>query len=357
MAVQRAYLEKHLDAHLQIGNSGAPSFMSTTSDNVSEDSDVDIDAMRLMPSTTESVVERAILDAVCAFTSGVRVADGVEVTNRKGRKREGGVKGKFKVMKDPFNGSMDIIFDDDSEVSQADSAELMNAMQVPIFLKFIQSRREEKLLPLFTEKMASMLNYVRKTIADAAEQAAEARMQIAKGQSKALNSVARAEKIRHKLVGERLAKQKTTLKLIREQIRWSDTCIIMEQVKKRATAELEYQATQYSLTKRDDEVKSLLNDILRCAGAAASASSSSAPKDCPVGSLEIRVPESQLDDETLHGIFALLSGAIMDRPESDEDDIGVSTMTRTILPSQSPNFVPYLDRVLLLNLRENCRES
>ena len=67
-------------------------------------------------------------------------------------------------------------------------------MQVPIFLKFIQSRREEKLLPLFTEKMASMLNYVRKTIADAAEQAAEARMQIAKGQSKALNSVARAEK-------------------------------------------------------------------------------------------------------------------------------------------------------------------
>ena len=150
MAVQRSYLEKHFDEQLLIGNVEPPSFLTIKSDDSSED--LDIEAMRLMPNSTESTVERAIFDAVCAFTSGVRVADGAEAMKRKGRKSVGGIKGKFKVMKDPFNGSMDIVFDDDSELAQADSAELMNAMQIPIFLKFVQSRQEEKTLPLFTER-------------------------------------------------------------------------------------------------------------------------------------------------------------------------------------------------------------
>ena len=259
MAVQRSYLEKNLDSHIQMNGTETPSFLATTSDENSED--LEIEAFKILPNSTESVVERALFDAVCAFTSGVRVADGADAMSRKGRKREGGIRGKFKVVKDPFNGSINIVFDDDSELSQAESAELMNAMQIPIFLKFIQSRHEEKILPLFTEKLASILNYMRKVTADMAEQVSEARMQLAKGQSKASNSAARVEKIRHKMVGERLAKQKATLKLIREQLRWSDTCIVLDQVKKKASAEIDYQATQYSLTKRDDEVKTLLNEI------------------------------------------------------------------------------------------------
>ncbi len=349
MSVQRSYLERHMHTHLQSNANDAPSFLDMGSDDGSQN--MSIEEMKLMPNSTEAVVERALFDAVCAFTSGIRIADGAESAGRKGRKREG-LKGKFRVTQDSMSGSVDIVFDEDSDVAQADSAELMNAMQIPIFLKFIQTRKEDKILILFTEKVASILNYVRQTNADMAEQVAEARMQSAKGKSNALNITARVEKMRAKLIYERLAKQKSMLKLIREQIRWSDTCMVLDQVKSRASAELEYQASQYSLTKRDEEMKILLKDVLSCAESAINASSSSAPKDCPTGSLEIRVPESQVDDETLHGIFALLTGAILDKPAGEESN-DLATSTKSMIPSQSSNFTPYLDRIVLLNLRDN----
>ena len=339
MGVQRSYLEKHMTAHLQMGMAGAPEYLAVTADDDTI-TDLDAEQYRLLPNSTEAIVERALFDAVCAFTSGIRVADGQAASERKGRKTQG-LKGKFCV-NSLNDGTIDIYFDDNSSVAQAETAELMNQMQIPIFLRFVQSRHEDRMPKLFGEKIASMLNHIRKMSADMAEQVAEARMQSAKEATRSENAITRSEKMRKKLIEERLAKQKSTLKVVREQIRWSDTCIILDRVTDRAEKELEYQASQYNLTKKDAEMKLLLSDVLACAEAATACSSSSSPSNCPVGALEIRVPESTVDDETLHGIFSLLSGSIIEKQENE---------TRKL---ENDGFTPYLDRLLLLNLRDNC---
>lgn len=94
----------------------------------------------------------------------------------------------------------------------------------------------------------------------------------------------------------------------------------------------------------------------------------------PVGALDIRLPEAQIDDETLNGIFSLFQGEL---PSKVEQSTGfyfsLISFTFSILInsiflllsnftdglSQAPvyrlsaSFTPYIDRIITLNLRNN----
>jgi len=88
-----------------------------------------------------------------------------------------------------------------------------------------------------------------------------------------------------------------------------------------------------------------------------------------VGSLEIRLPETQIDDETLHGIFSLLHGELPAKFEQNSGHQNVILYSINIIvliliynsESQphapvyrlSSSFTPYIDRIIALNLRNN----
>lgn len=100
------------------------------------------------------------------------------------------LQGLFKVSQAP-NGLVDI-FAEDGDV---DALELLSSLQVPAFLKFVQSRPPEKIPRLFTEKMANVLNFSRRTVHDYLEQLGDARMQLGKLQAKVSVSWERVNRI------------------------------------------------------------------------------------------------------------------------------------------------------------------
>ena len=59
--------------------------------------------------------------------------------------------------------------------------------------------------------------------------------------------------------------------------------------------------------------------LIKVAEYATVSSSSSGTVTGPIGALEIRLPETQLDDETLHGVFTLLSGYVPTRHDENQN--------------------------------------
>jgi hypothetical protein len=178
------------------------------------DQPIDPEHGKTIPTSTEAIVERALFDTLCAFTSGIRMAKSSSNVNSISKLKNKSSKGMYKSITN--EGRLEIVFDNDVSVSssfQAEPDELLSTLQIPIFLKFVQSRSEEKSIYLFCEKLSSILNYILKTTNEMAEQVADARMLHAKQQSKSINAVNKCDKMKAKLVKERLAKQKSTLKL------------------------------------------------------------------------------------------------------------------------------------------------
>lgn len=262
-SMQRSFLEKHLAA---IKASGDDSFLTALEEGDGFDNlDVDIGDGRVIPTSTEAVVERALFDTICALTSGVRIPMGAQAaavpqSKIKKDKKLIASAGKYSVTT-TSDGVLDIVFEGGpgNQIGQnVDGDELLTSLQIPVFLRFVNDR-SDKAISLFTSKISSILNYIRSTTTDMAEQIAEARMKVAKQQSKMLNALSRVERMKNRLLRERLAKQKNALKVVREQLRASDTRFALEKLSNYARKELVVMEKEFE---PDLEKQQVFNDIL-----------------------------------------------------------------------------------------------
>ncbi len=331
----------------------------------------------VIPHSPESAIERALFDITCAFSSGVRSkSKGVKGSRRK----KGSLKSVYRVQQDEHEGTCDIVVTPDESTNNydADAAEMLNGLQIPAFLKFAVSRPTSKLFIIFSEKIASMLNFFRATIVDLLEDISDSRMEIARSISKTTVSSNRFDQIRDRFVKERFAKQKMIMKYIREQMKHSDMRVVIDQVVKKARDQLEeieatpdyggWQATAVNAT------KDLLVQLVQIADQLALAGASSGTSTGPVGGLEIRLPQSLVDDETLNGVLSLICGvfsfenssssganasdfhgdeAVTNNKEIDDAVITEASLTVAKVFHNPKLTENYISRILLLNLRNN----
>eukprot|EP00602_Paraphysomonas_sp_CaronLab_P012039 CAMPEP_0185038394 /NCGR_PEP_ID=MMETSP1103-20130426/33963_1 /TAXON_ID=36769 /ORGANISM="Paraphysomonas bandaiensis, Strain Caron Lab Isolate" /LENGTH=1393 /DNA_ID=CAMNT_0027576797 /DNA_START=230 /DNA_END=4411 /DNA_ORIENTATION=- len=376
-----------------------------------------LDVANPLPNTVEGFVERQLFDVICGFTTGERQllrkdSDGAKPTKKVKLKENYSVRlhtdGLFEIFLDKVGGGSV------SASAQAEAEELLVGLQVPAFLKFVQTRHPDKIPAMFTEKLATVLNFFRQTVQDYLCQLGESRMATAKLQSKVSYSENRVKNMQHLFSLERIAKQKNVMKYVREQMRLSDLRKVMDEisrvgrdnlddieVQRREIAEAGPSSAD-ALVPDNHRLRGLL---LQLKSVAEHLSASAAFNNTDVGStpgqggddaamvvgaIEVRLPESQIDDETLHGVVGLLCGALGnggigngDNNTTSDDERNTTTMAResgtaiskndmmmasglgiqltgekltaasllakTLLTVQSN----YTDRVLLLNLKDN----
>lgn len=310
-------------------------------------------AANTFPMTTEALVERSIFDTVCAFSSGARshVPKGTSKTKKKTTPK----KNAFKTILGE-DGFAEIIIDEKEGASHADANELLTGFQIPAFLRFCRSKPEAKMATYFTEKIASILNFYRMSMQDILDQLGESRMDSAKAISKASVAINRVGQVRSKLSMERLAKQKMVMKYVREQLRHSDIMIAINDVTIKARENLdEIQGNVFANAQEGvwGKSKSLMMKLIEIADELSAATTSSGTKTGPAGSLELRLVEAQVDDETMHGVLGLFNGLL--DTKKFEDDGDNDNNNKKPVPSliRNPLDAAYPDRLLLLNLRGN----
>ena len=263
--MQKSYVERHISQLKNSGQDVSSYLKEGLLDEASDSKPIDPENGKTIPTSTEAIVERALFDTLCAFTSGIRNAKSSpnQNSNSISKLKSKSSKGMYKAI--TTDGRQEIVFDNDVSVSssfQAEPDELLSTLQIPIFLKFVQSRSEEKSIYLFCEKLASILNYILRTTNEMAEQVADARMIHAKQQSKSINAVNKCDKMKAKLVKERIAKQKSTLKLIREQLKFSDIRLIMDKVYAKSKDELAELEGHNAILNENNPLRFLLRDIV-----------------------------------------------------------------------------------------------
>lgn len=402
------------------------------------------EAAQPMPSTTEGMMERLLFDTTCAFLTGTRTPAEQSAHGNKKKKKVGQSVKPFKTrMSD--DGLVEIYLHDSVDTNsglnptvpddELEAIEMLSSLQINSFLKFVQGRPDAKVPILCSEKMASLLNHMRIVVADAVDHCSEARVAQSKLTSRALVTKQRNDRIRIRYFVERVAKQKNILKFIRENMKLSDLQITLDSICKKGQDKLEelrleaelsagtkLQASKSSMSSLagrgsgsgwshnggdngrgdgggglDIASSNMLSDFLeQLMGIAQELMSSSIlnssaggqPEDAakstkinPPGSMEIRLPESAIDDETLHSIIGLLCGVLMSSGGADggvgsgdgEEDAqdaaynrvasengqggtnsfmnanSTSRLSRTILATSCD----YTNRILLLNLRDN----
>lgn len=101
---------------------------------------------------------------------------------------------------------------------EVQALELLQGLQLPSFLKFAQSRGEEKLPLLLTEKLASILNQFSSLFGQLSEQLSAYRVKMGSLQARSSTSVARSNKLSKKYADEREAKQNIILSFVKERL-------------------------------------------------------------------------------------------------------------------------------------------
>jgi chromosome segregation ATPase len=103
-----------------------------------------------LPDSVEANVERALFDTICAFSAGLRGEDSQQLskTNSRSKRKVVRSKGSYKLFT-AADGRVDIVV----EGADVDAGELLMNLQLPSFLKFIQSRPSDKIPKMFTEKV------------------------------------------------------------------------------------------------------------------------------------------------------------------------------------------------------------
>ena len=310
-------------------------------------------AASTLPTSVESYVERALFDTICAFSSGNKSA-----MYRQKKKGETGLTNLFKV-KLADDGVLLIEANSTDVDIEVEARELLTGMQINPFLRFCQTRPPSKSSALFTEKIASVLNLSRNRIQEVVEQLGDTRMEVARAAARSTVSMERVQRLRERFHFERLAKQKNVIKYIREQMRHSDMRIVLNDLNKKA---LEYiQEIDIAMNAEQRELKEFMKIITHTADELSSAVASSGTNTGPPGAMEVRLPDTQLDDETLHGVVGLLSGVLEDQ------NSGSGSMSRTAATPQRTSLLSssllaktvlsissnYMSRVLQLNLKGN----
>ena len=115
----------------------------------------------------------------------------------------------------------------DADVDMA-ANELLVGTHINSFLNFCQSRPSEKSAALYSEKIAHLLNFIHHCEQDMVEQLADSRLELSQLTSLVAVSESRVNKLRVRYSSERIAKQKSIMKYVREQMRLSDVRVLME---------------------------------------------------------------------------------------------------------------------------------
>jgi hypothetical protein len=324
-------------------------------------------AAESLPNGLSAVIERAVFDSVCAFSSTMPRGDRKKL-EKTGRKLRGnlvtyiGDDGLLAIRLDGAHA----INGDEGSPEEIDAEELMNGLQVHAFLKFVQHKTGGKLCALYTEKIASILNFLRKSTGEMATRLGLSRSENAKLQSKIVVTGQRVLRMKNRLVNERVAKQKTMMKYIREQMRQSDVRCEIDSITTRARDQLEdLEETTGGIAGRETALsREVVRQLLSVGSKLAAVGMPSGTATGPVGSIELRLPESLMDDETLHGMYGLLSGELTKSDDNGDDDVDknengssgaaegdADEMALTKLQLLKP--IPHKHRVLLLNLQGN----
>ncbi len=172
-----------------------------------------------------------------------------------------------------------------------------------------------------------MLNFFRRATQDYTNELGEARIICAKLQSRVGVSVERANYMKEKCTTEKIAKQKAAMRYVREIMRISDVKRIIHEICLKAQSSLD----EIDVRRRDilaafaspdgvvppdhrymKELITQLGSITEQLVVSTGAQTDENKNDptAPIGTIELRMPEMEVDDETLHGIVGLLCGAL-----------------------------------------------
>jgi len=318
-------------------------------------------AASTMPTSVESYVERTLFDTICAFSSGTKT-----IMFKAKKKGQSGPSNMFKV-KLTDEGLLAIDASTDDPDLEVEARELLTGMQINPFLRFCQTRPAGKAGALYTEKIASILNQSRNRVVEVVEQLGDTRMEVARATARSAVSIQRMQRLRERFYFERLAKQKNVIKYIREQMRHSDMRIVLNDLNAKAADYIvEF---EIAMNSEQRQIKEFMQQVVHTAAELGTATASSGTTTGPAGAMEIRLPDTQLDDETMHGVIGLLSGVLEDGSAGGGGTDGIASMTmsttamtsgptslltssllaKTVL-SSSPN---YINRVLQINVKGN----
>jgi len=363
---------------------GAVDFITGTSDGENVGDPFDQSAARTFPISVESFIERSLFDTICAFSSGSRQQP---TTNRKSESNAGfkfkkagaaGQKPKFKVRPtDKDDSRLEITIGRAAvrgkEEEDASANELLVGTQVNAFLNFCQSRPSERVSGLYAEKICALLNFMHNFVQDMSDQLGSSRIDLAQVTSKIATYDQRMQILRLKYSLERTAKQKNALKYVREQMRLSDMRILMQDLYTKANdLKEEMELSGLAFLDANKGIISMLHETDQVCRELSLSSASSGTSTGGTGALEIRLPDSEMDDETLYSLVTLLAGNLEEAKEIDatsqihnveEKDPAVNllstgsglTMMNSRVLSKAIRAISkdYLSRVVMINLKGN----
>ncbi len=378
--MQNAHEESKGEVGHPFAIKGAVDFIVGTASNDDLGEPFDQLAANTFPHSVESFIERSLFDTICAFSSGTRQQP---TTNRKSESHLGfkvkknalvAAKQKFKVKTtDKDENKVEIVIGrpaaKGNEAEDASAAELLVGMQINPFLNFCQSRPAERVAGLYAEKICALLNFTYNHVQDMIDQLGAARLELAKVTSKMSSFDQRMQGLRLRYSVERTAKQKNSLKYVREQMRLSDMRILMQDL---FTKSIDLKDTMElsgaGFLDANKGIMSLLHETEQVCKELSLAGASSGTTTGGIGALEIRIPDSEIEDETLYSLITLLAGSLDESKDLDNGPLvhgegeaatlstgsGLTMMHSKVLSKAIRALSKdYLSRVVLINLKGN----
>lgn len=245
-----------------------------------------------------------------------------------------------------------------------EASELLNSLQINSFLLFCQGRSVAKMPALFTEKIASLLNFHRTVRSDVVEQLAEVRLEQARSMSRLAVGVDLLQRLKKRCSSERFGKQKGILRSVQEQLRGFSLRVSVD-VASKALAELEDSVRQAGAPSfrpsEDPRVQMELDNIVQnvagglrnisdCIADGVQAAGMTGSASVLGGGLEIRLIDQQVDDETLHLVLTQLadSSSACAKLDVEPQKVNLSNLHHVNLSNSV-----YTNNLILLNLKGN----
>lgn len=151
----------------------------------------------------ERAIEKAMFDVICAFSSA-------SASSLPRKKRTQHSDSALYEVRQCDSGMCEIVMSDkDKKGSSVDADELLNALQLPVFMKLCHShsKKDASTLLLFAEKLASVLNFHRTQVQEIHQQLCSGRMESTALISRAANLKSRSNTARLLFTKERAMKQ------------------------------------------------------------------------------------------------------------------------------------------------------
>jgi hypothetical protein len=332
---------------------------------------------------------------MCAFTAGSREPS----ARTKSAKRRAKLSDRRypAIFKASVNDEGIACIDVDTEESAVQYEELLFSLQVPAFLKFCQSKGPEKAGLLFTEKIAYLLDMYVAHTSDLEIQASEGRQEAGRLASQCVVADQRVKRMQARLSQERIGKQKCVLKYVRSLLKHSEAMrqigdvanLTDERFEKEKGTHEDFRdmndKSEPPLSQRghnifsevsrtldhvigshgvdtitgplDDEMKEsngntskeerklVVADLVDSAAVDIDIEVALARRRQGSGKFELLLPESQIDDETVHGMMHLLRGSYGNFKSGDRQSVRG--------PRGGINRYAYFDQIITLDLRGN----